>query len=156
MTAALPKLKFKILRYVPFVWAFEYKRRRACGFLLNSCRNILDITVLFRSRYFFLGETVKNSFFYCDVLQDFPQVIYSSLSSLFEDSVKIFSQTLVANNTPQCSRETLIKKKIKFSSYIRKFRMEHAVAKSFMTNGLLIYREIFVHFLIYWEALPHI
>jgi hypothetical protein len=25
-----------------------------------------------------------------------------------------------------------------------------------MTNGLLIYREIFVHFLIYWEALPHI
>jgi hypothetical protein len=31
-----------------------------------------------------------------------------------------------------------------------------AVAKSYMTNGLLIYGEIFPHFLIYWEALPHI
>ncbi len=35
---------------------------------------------------------------------------------------------------------TLIKKKIKFSSYIRKF-------KSYVTNGLLIYGEIFAHFL---------
>jgi hypothetical protein len=26
--------------------------------------------------------------------------------------------------------------------------MEHAVAKSYMTNGLLIYREKFAHFLI--------
>ncbi len=43
---------------------------------------------------------------------------------------------------------TLIKKKRKFSSYIRKLRMEH-VAKSYMTNGLLIYGEIFAHFLIY-------
>jgi hypothetical protein len=40
-------------------------------------------------------------------------------------------------------------KKKKFSSYMRKFRMEHAVAKSYMTNCLLIYREIFAHFLIY-------
>jgi hypothetical protein len=31
-----------------------------------------------------------------------------------------------------------------------------AVAKSYMTNGLLIYGEIFEHFLIYYEALPHI
>ncbi len=31
-----------------------------------------------------------------------------------------------------------------------------AVAKSYMTNGLLIYGEIFAHFLIYEEALPHI
>ncbi len=31
-----------------------------------------------------------------------------------------------------------------------------AVAKSYMTNGLLIYGEIFAHFLIYQEALPHI
>jgi hypothetical protein len=34
-----------------------------------------------------------------------------------------------------------------------------AVAKSYMTNGLLnkilIYGEIFAHFLIYQEALPH-
>jgi malic enzyme len=43
---------------------------------------------------------------------------------------------------------TLIKKKIKFSSYIRIFR-SGAVAKSYMTNGLLIYGEIFAHFLIY-------
>jgi hypothetical protein len=34
----------------------------------------------------------------------------------------------------------LIKKKINFSSYIRKFRMEQLpFAKSYMTNGLLIY-----------------
>ncbi len=33
-----------------------------------------------------------------------------------------------------------------------------AGAKSYMnmTNGLLIYKEIFAHFLIYEEALPHI
>jgi hypothetical protein len=31
-----------------------------------------------------------------------------------------------------------------------------AVAKSYMTNGLLIYGEIFGHFLINYEALPHI
>ncbi len=45
---------------------------------------------------------------------------------------------------------TLIKKKIKFSSYIRKFRRDQgSVAKSYMTNSLLIYGEIFAHFLIY-------
>jgi hypothetical protein len=31
-----------------------------------------------------------------------------------------------------------------------------AVAKSYMTNGLLINGEIVAHFLIYYEALPHI
>ncbi len=31
-----------------------------------------------------------------------------------------------------------------------------SVAKSYITNGLLIYGEIFPHFLIYWETLPHI
>jgi hypothetical protein len=89
MTKFLPKIKFKIFCFIPFVWAFEYfdERRRACGFLLNSCRDILDITLLFRSRYFFLGETLKNSFFHCDVLQDFPQVIYSSLSTILADYV---------------------------------------------------------------------
>jgi hypothetical protein len=29
-------------------------------------------------------------------------------------------------------------------------------AKSYMTNGLLIYGDKFSHFLIYYEALPHI
>jgi hypothetical protein len=33
----------------------------------------------------------------------------------------------------------LIKEKIKFSSYMRKFRVEHAVAKSYMRRPLLIY-----------------
>ncbi len=40
---------------------------------------------------------------------------------------------------------TLIKKKIKFSWGIQ----NGAVAKSYMTNGLLIYGKIFAHFLIY-------
>ncbi len=31
-----------------------------------------------------------------------------------------------------------------------------AVAKSYLTNGLLIYGKIFAHFLIYYEVLPHI
>ncbi len=45
---------------------------------------------------------------------------------------------------------TLIKKKIKFSSYLRKFRMEQVPSHiTYMTNGLLIYGEIFLHFLIY-------
>jgi hypothetical protein len=44
---------------------------------------------------------------------------------------------------------TLIKKKIKFSSYICKEIQSGAVTKSYMTNGLLIFGEIFAHFLIY-------
>jgi hypothetical protein len=31
-----------------------------------------------------------------------------------------------------------------------------AVAKSYITSGLLIHGEIFPHFLIYWEILPYI
>ncbi len=41
----------------------------------------------------------------------------------------------------------MIKKKRKFSSY--KEVQSGAVAKSYMTNGLLRYGEIFAHFLIY-------
>ncbi len=51
----------------------------------------------------------------------------------------------------------LIIKKIKFSSYIRKLRVEQLQSHICMTNGLLlIYVEIFLHFLIYEEAPPHI
>ena len=46
------------------------------------------------------------------------------------------------------SSPALIKKKIKFSSYIGEIQ-SGAVAKSYMTNGFLIYEEIFSHFLIY-------
>ena len=44
---------------------------------------------------------------------------------------------------------TLIKKKIKFSSYIGKLRVEQLQSHICMTNGLLIYGEIFAHSLIY-------
>jgi hypothetical protein len=50
---------------------------------------------------------------------------------------------------------TLIKKKIKLSSYIRKIQKGLGV-KSYMTNGLLIYDQIFSEFLTYQESLPHI
>jgi hypothetical protein len=43
---------------------------------------------------------------------------------------------------------TLIKKKVKFSSYIRKFRVEQLESHSYMTNGLLIWGNIC--------AFPHI
>jgi hypothetical protein len=50
--------------------------------------------------------------------------------------------------------------KAKFGTLIKKTIYKEiqsgAVAKSYMTNGLLIYREIFTLFLIYEEALPHI
>jgi hypothetical protein len=48
---------------------------------------------------------------------------------------------------------SLIKKKIKLSSYI--IIQKGSVEKSYLTNGSLIYGEIFAHFLIYKEALPH-
>jgi hypothetical protein len=50
----------------------------------------------------------------------------------------------------------LIKEKIKFSSYIGKFRVEHAVAKSFMRKGFLIYEEMRKYFPIHEEAVSHI
>jgi hypothetical protein len=46
-------------------------------------------------------------------------------------------------------RRALIKKKIKFSLYVYREIQSGAVAKSYMTNGLPIYGEIFAHFLIY-------
>ncbi len=52
---------------------------------------------------------------------------------------------------------TLIKKENQiFLIYEYKEILNRAVAKSYMTNGLLIYGEIFSHFLKYKEALPHI
>jgi hypothetical protein len=39
---------------------------------------------------------------------------------------------------------------------INKEIQKGAVAKSYMTNGLLTYGQIFAHFLIDWEALPYI
>jgi hypothetical protein len=47
-------------------------------------------------------------------------------------------------------------KKVNQNFPIYKEIQKGAVAKSYITNGLLIYREIFPHFLIYWEAFPHI
>jgi hypothetical protein len=41
-----------------------------------------------------------------------------------------------------------------FLIYEYKEILNGAVSKSYMTNGLLIYGEIFAHFLIYQEALP--
>jgi hypothetical protein len=52
------------------------------------------------------------------------------------------------------STRALIKKKIKFASY--KEIRNGADAKSYMTNCLLIYGEIFAPFLIYKEDLPHL
>ncbi len=40
------------------------------------------------------------------------------------------------------TESTLIKKKINFSSYIRKFRVEQLLAKSYMRKGFLIYEEM--------------
>ncbi len=49
----------------------------------------------------------------------------------------------------EVNKSTLIKKNIEFSSYIRKFRVEQFHTYSHMSNGLLIYGEIFAHFLLY-------
>ncbi len=51
---------------------------------------------------------------------------------------------------------TLIKKKINFPYTVYREIQNGAVSKSYMTYGLPIYGEIFPHFLIYKEALPHI
>jgi hypothetical protein len=50
---------------------------------------------------------------------------------------------------------TLIKKENQIFLIYREIQ-SGAVAKSYMTNGLLIYGEIFAQFVIYQEALPHI
>ncbi len=50
---------------------------------------------------------------------------------------------------------TLIKKKIKFSSYIRKFGMEQLQSHIWLMAPHTVYGEIFAHFLIYQEALPY-
>jgi hypothetical protein len=48
-----------------------------------------------------------------------------------------------------------VKKEIKFSSYIKKFR-NGAVAKSYMREGFLIYEEIRKYLTIYEEAVSYI
>jgi hypothetical protein len=47
------------------------------------------------------------------------------------------------------SSYTDIKGNLNFPHILSKEIQSGAVAKSYMTNGLLIYREIFAHFLIY-------
>ncbi len=53
------------------------------------------------------------------------------------------------------ARDCTDKKENKFF-LIYKVIQNGAVAKSYMINGLLMYGEIFAHFSIYYEALPHI
>jgi hypothetical protein len=57
--------------------------------------------------------------------------------------------TEIDSEAGESEKDTLIKNKIKFSSCIRK--SQRAVAKSYVTNGLLIlvYGETFAHSLIY-------
>jgi hypothetical protein len=62
------------------------------------------------------------------------------------DNSGSISKTVSSHSRKQ---NALIKKKITFSSYIREFRVEQLQRHTYMTNGLLIYGEIFVHFLIY-------
>ena len=63
---------------------------------------------------------------------------------------------LILTQVPKRQAASPIKKKIKFSSYIGKFRVEHAVAKSYMRKGFLIYEEMRKYFPIYEEAVSHI
>jgi hypothetical protein len=51
---------------------------------------------------------------------------------------------------------SLIKIKIKFSSYVRKFRWGCMGANSYIRKGFLIYEEIRKHLTIYDEAVSHI
>jgi hypothetical protein len=60
-----------------------------------------------------------------------------------------------AKGTTLHSVRALIQKKIKFSSYIRKFQ-SGAVAKSYMRKGFLIFEEMRKYFPIYEEAVGHI
>jgi hypothetical protein len=58
-----------------------------------------------------------------------------------------------------CGRTALIKKKRKYSAYIRKFRVEQLqLAKSYtcMREGVLIYEEMRKYFPIYEDAVSHI
>jgi hypothetical protein len=48
------------------------------------------------------------------------------------------------------------KNKIKFSSYIRKFRVHGVVAQSYIKKGFLTYEEMRKYFPIYEEAVSHI
>ncbi len=57
---------------------------------------------------------------------------------------------------PEGEEEAYTDKKENKIFFIYKEIHNGAVAKSYMTYDLLIYREIFTHFLIYEEALPQI
>jgi hypothetical protein len=51
---------------------------------------------------------------------------------------------------------TLIKKKRKFSSNIRKFRWERLQSHTYMRKGFLIYEEMRKYLVIHEEAISHI
>ncbi len=51
---------------------------------------------------------------------------------------------------------TMKKKKIKFSSYIRKFRVEQLQSHPYMKKGFLMHEEMRKYFQIYEEAVSHI
>ncbi len=78
-------------------------------------------------------------------------VTYTVLTSAKQKGRQEWHQGL--RGLPERVSLALIKKKIKFSSYIGKFR---AVAKSYMRMGFLIYEEMRKYFPIYEEAVGHI
>jgi hypothetical protein len=71
------------------------------------------------------------------------------LSSYKDD---IFLMNIFANKPHRAP----IKNKIKFSSYIRKFRGERLQRHTFMRKGFLINKEMPKYLVIYEEAVSHI
>jgi hypothetical protein len=55
-----------------------------------------------------------------------------------------------------CNVHALIKKKIKFSSYLGKFRVEQLQSHIRMRKGFLIYEEMGKYFPLYEEAVSHV
>ncbi len=90
----------------------------------------------------FKGESAQFSFNKCPIpTHDGASAKFSTNSHETDNSVGQGSHT---------------DKKEKQIFLIYKEIQNGSVAKSYMTNGLIIYGDIFSHFLIYYEVLPHI
>jgi hypothetical protein len=82
------------------------------------------------------------------VVQHIHHTILLFILLFLGNTVLLYTSFTSPSLHPIFIRHTDKKKKIKFSSYIRKFRVEQLQSHN-MSNGLLIYGEIFAYFLIY-------
>jgi hypothetical protein len=123
---------------------------------MHSCNKVKDFLERLRHEYcVFPRFPYVKKVTAGNVLTSLPVHAANLTSSRFQ--LCFYAKTAFANYQERfCTfvhqAYTLMKNKISFSSYIRKFRVEQLQSHTYMRKGFLIYEEMYNYFPIYEEA----